>query len=56
MAPIRLWLHPEMSLRCARDLFTLARVAILPVAVGAFLLGAIACHDVDVSMGCRTFG
>ena len=47
MAPVRLCLHPAMSLARARDLFALARASVLPVVVGAFLLGAIANEDVE---------
>ena len=46
MAPMGLCLHPAMSITCAHDLFALSRVSMLPVAVGAFLLGAISRADV----------
>jgi CBS domain-containing protein len=50
MEPVRHCLHPAMPVTRARDLFALARLSILPVVVGAFLLGAIARHDVERSL------
>jgi CBS domain-containing protein len=46
MAPIGLCLHPAMSITCAHDLFALSGVSMLPVAVGAFLLGAVSRAEV----------
>jgi CBS domain-containing protein len=56
MEPIRLCLHPAMSVTRARHLFSLARMSILPVVVGAFLLGAIARHDVERPLLRRNIG
>jgi CBS domain-containing protein len=46
MALIGLCLHPAMSITCAHDLFALSGMSMLPVAAGAFLLGAISRADV----------
>ncbi len=47
MTPIGTCLHPEMPATRARDLFAWMRVSMLPVAVGALLIGAIARGDVE---------
>ena len=47
MTPIGTCLHPEMPATRARDLFAWLRVSMLPVAVGALLIGAIARGDVE---------
>ena len=50
MAPIGPCLDPAMSIAGARDLFSLARLSALPVAVGAFLLGAVTRGDVEQAL------
>jgi CBS domain-containing protein len=47
MKAIGLCLHPATSIWRARELFIWSRVSVLPVTVGAFLLGAITRADVD---------
>jgi CBS domain-containing protein len=47
MAPIGPCLDPAMSIARARDLFSLARLPALPVAVGTFLLGAVTRGEVE---------
>jgi CBS domain-containing protein len=56
MAPIGLCLHPAMSVAHAHDLFTLSRASVLPVAVGAFLLGTIARADVERALAPSSTG
>ncbi|HEY7376466.1 MAG TPA: CBS domain-containing protein [Polyangia bacterium] len=46
MAPVGTCLHPAMPITRARDLFSLSRQSVLPVIVGAFLLGAVGRDDV----------
>jgi len=50
MTPLAACLHPEMPAARARDLFAWLRVSILPVAVGALLIGAIARGDVEKAL------
>jgi Mg/Co/Ni transporter MgtE len=47
MASIAARLHPAMPLSRARELFTRASVAVLPVVVGNLLVGAITRRDLD---------
>ena len=47
MRPLATWLRPATPLSEARELFIRARVAILPVIVGGFILGAAARSDVE---------
>ena len=50
MQTIGLCLHPSTSVWRARELFIWSRVSVLPVTVGAFLLGAITRADVDEAL------
>ena len=50
MQAIGLCLHPATSVWRARELFIWSRVSVLPVTVGAFLLGAITRADVDEAL------
>jgi CBS domain-containing protein len=50
MKTIGLCLHPATSVWRARELFIWSRVSVLPVTVGAFLLGAITRADVDEAL------
>jgi predicted transcriptional regulator len=47
MASIGPCLHPAMSAARARELFIWSRVSMLPVTIGAFLLGALARADIE---------
>jgi hypothetical protein len=47
MRPLATWLRPATPLSEARELFIRARVAILPVIVGGFILGAATRTDVE---------
>ena len=47
MAPVSTYLHPAMPIARARGRFSLSGLSVLPVIVGAFLLGAVARADVD---------
>jgi len=50
MQTIGLCLHPATSVWRARELFRWSRVSVLPVTVGAFLLGAITRADVEEAL------
>jgi len=50
MQAIGLCLHPATSVWRARELFIWSRVSVLPVTVGAFLLGAITRADVEEAL------
>ena len=50
MQTIGLCLHPGTSVWRARELFIWSRVSVLPVTVGAFLLGAITRADVEEAL------
>ena len=56
MKTIGVCLHPATPVWRARELFIWSRVSVLPVAVGALLLGAIARADVDEALRPRAFG
>jgi CBS domain-containing protein len=47
MKPLGLCLRPAMSVAQARDVFTRARVTVLPVIAGGFVLGAVAREDIE---------
>jgi CBS domain-containing protein len=50
MKAIGLPLHPAMSVWRARELFNWSRVSVLPVTVGALLLGAITRAEVELAL------
>lgn len=50
MAPIGPCLDPAMPVARARELFAWSRAAMLPVGVGAFLLGAVSRGDVEQAL------
>jgi CBS domain-containing protein len=50
MSAIGLCLHPAMSVWRARELFDWSRVSVLPVTVGAYLVGAVTRADVEQAL------
>ena len=47
MRPLGLCLRPAMSVAQAREVFIRARVTVLPVIAGGFVLGAVARADIE---------
>jgi CBS domain-containing protein len=50
MTPVGPCLHPAMPVGRARDLFILSQVSIMPVTVGAFLIGAVSRGDIELAL------